>query len=244
MIHEKALQKAVYVEQGKNLFDKNAVTHGYLKNNGEFATHTNWSTSDFISVVEGQTYTYKGLTNVGNEPYSAYYNKQKQFIENFKQQSGTNSIAIPANVYYVRFSVNNLDLNTFQLERGNASSAYECYKDKQLLDAEGQEIFNITDFIKTIVNENGTAIKFPDGTMICTKKISFSQVACTTALGSLFSSEALDLGNFAEAFVETPTVNINKKGSYVGIIVNEGSSTNTSIGTVTFAKFSSRKCKF
>ena len=49
--------------------------------------------------------------------------------------------------------------------------------------------------IETITNSNGTAIKFADGTMICTKSMSFQNVAITQKVGELYQSSALNLGN-------------------------------------------------
>lgn len=72
-------------------------------------------------------------------------------------------------------------------------------------------------------NINGTAIKYPDGTMICTKKVDLGGIAVTTAVGSLYSSSDLELGDFAESFIELPTCNITIRS-------------NDSLGFLGFAK--------
>ena len=49
--------------------------------------------------------------------------------------------------------------------------------------------------IETITNSNGTAIKFTDGTMICTKVKSFQGVAAK-ALGNIYATDDLDMRKF------------------------------------------------
>lgn len=46
--------------------------------------------------------------------------------------------------------------------------------------------------IKTVSNSNGTATKFPDGTMICTKFVSFQGIAAK-ALGNIYATDDLDM---------------------------------------------------
>lgn len=54
-------------------------------------------------------------------------------------------------------------------------------------------------------NENGAYTKWPDGTMICTKKVSFIG-AVTSSTGSLYRSAALDMGDWPVPFISTPAV--------------------------------------
>lgn len=55
------------------------------------------------------------------------------------------------------------------------------------------------------LNENGTYIKYPNGTMICTKKIS-GNVDITKPWGILFESNAIGCGKYANEFIETPII--------------------------------------
>ena len=71
---------------------------------------------------------------------------------------------------------------------------------------------NYEEFIKkendiiTIKNNNGTALLFPDGTMICSKTVNFQNININTAVGPLYQSSQLNLGNWAHEFIEKPTV--------------------------------------
>lgn len=52
-------------------------------------------------------------------------------------------------------------------------------------------------------NNNGEYVKFPDGTMICTKTVSGTN-AITTPFGSWYESAEIDLGAWPQTFAEIP----------------------------------------
>ncbi len=87
--------------------------------------------------------------------------------------------------------------------------------------------------IKNIKNSNGTAIKFADGTMICTKKIIVPNgTEVKKSWGSLFISEAIDLGDFAVSFIETPNLSVYFSSVYSGNIINNSAVTKQNAGKV------------
>ena len=56
-------------------------------------------------------------------------------------------------------------------------------------------------------NANGSWIKFADGTMICTKKVRFTNVVINTAWGSFYETASrLDFGDYAKEFIGIPNV--------------------------------------
>lgn len=58
-------------------------------------------------------------------------------------------------------------------------------------------------------NENGTYIKFDDGTLVCWGNRTFNNVACTVAWGSLYESTTeVDLGTYPYAFYSRPRVSV------------------------------------
>ena len=71
--------------------------------------------------------------------------------------------------------------------------------------------------IERIENSNGTAIKFADGTMICTKSVTFSNFAVNTVDGNVFRSDELELGDFAEKFIESPNLSLQNYSSVAGM---------------------------
>ena len=56
-------------------------------------------------------------------------------------------------------------------------------------------------------NANGSWIKFADGTMICTKKVRFTNVVINTVWGSVYETASrLDFGDYAQEFIGIPNV--------------------------------------
>ena len=59
-------------------------------------------------------------------------------------------------------------------------------------------------------NANGSWIKFADGTMICTKKVTFTNVVINEAWGAVYSTTSkINFGDYAQAFIEIPSVSID-----------------------------------
>lgn len=87
--------------------------------------------------------------------------------------------------------------------------------------------------IETITNENGTAIKFPDGTMICTMERSFYGT-CTNTFGVLYETEQFDFGDFPIPFISEPTLSVlDFTGGFVGAIRDRSKN---HIGKANFAR--------
>ena len=59
----------------------------------------------------------------------------------------------------------------------------------------------INSIVESGSNENGSWIKWADGTMICHKRQAFNNVAITTAWGTLYESAKLELGDLPQPFV-------------------------------------------
>lgn len=69
--------------------------------------------------------------------------------------------------------------------------------------------------ITKVMPDSGSGyIRFPDGTQICWKSMSFSNVAITRAWGSLYeTTDPLNFGNWPIAFIEVPAVSIVPTGT-------------------------------
>ena len=111
------------------LFDKNKRTSSYfIKQDGSETRFSGWSITDYIPVKPNEKCTYNGLTDTGAFPYSAYYDKNKNFISSFKQQTGRNVLTIPENAYFIRFSLQEPplvdDISTFLFEYGETEGTY------------------------------------------------------------------------------------------------------------------------
>lgn len=81
--------------------------------------------------------------------------------------------------------------------------------------------------IGTVTNNNGAAIKYPDGTMICYRSVSIT-ATITKAWGSWYeTADKVNFGDFAVAFQGTPVVTIQPVGAACWVeALNSTSATN------------------
>lgn len=91
---------------------------------------------------------------------------------------------------------------------------------KNLVDGDSVKIYetgsNIyLEALESGSNENGSWVKFADGTMICYKDHDFGNQSFSSAWGSLYETNALSLGDFPVPFVGNyPGVQIMARGPY------------------------------
>src|SRR5699024_6074664 len=113
-----------------NLFDKRKVKSGYIRpENGSVGLTPINSYSDYIKVRPNTTY-YINQSQFSNSAGFAFYDKDKNYIagELLKNQ---NVIVTPdcTKDIYIRVTIKNDDIDTFQLEKGNTATEYEPYKE-------------------------------------------------------------------------------------------------------------------
>ena len=116
---------------GKNLFDKDAISTGYLNADSTLSSDQAYKTSDFIAVKPNTAY-YKTYTA---SPRTKYYNSARQPLNTTTYQDipiggAAGTFTTPADAAYVRFSlpVAGVNLDTTQLEKGSTATAYEPYQ--------------------------------------------------------------------------------------------------------------------
>ena len=87
-------------------------------------------------------------------------------------------------------------------------------------------------------NDNGSWIKYSDGTMICRKTTDEINMNITTAWSSLYEGN-VSLGNFPAEFIETPTISVIPFGS--GMLIEQGgiNASKTSWGNATCVRSNS-----
>lgn len=78
-------------------------------------------------------------------------------------------------------------------------------------------------------NDNGSYIKYSDGTMICRNKKTFN-IAANIAYGALFRMEGIDFPNFPVAFKDVPDISCFCIGINTAILANWNASTKEKIG--------------
>lgn len=110
--------------------------------------------------------------------------------------------------------------NEMQIEEGTSMTSYKNYAGV---------------IVESGSNDNGSWIKFSDGTMICYKSTGEISMNITTPWGSLYEGN-VSLGNFPAEFIETPKISVTPFGS--GMLIEQGGidASETSWGIVTGAR--------
>lgn len=78
-------------------------------------------------------------------------------------------------------------------------------------------------------NENGSWVKWANGTMICSKKIKFV-ATCNNSWGSMYESEEINFGDMPQVFIDIPDILSGNLGR-TGILEGIQGTTNFKFGT-------------
>lgn len=120
-----------------------------------------------------------------------------------------------------------VSLVTSPLPRKNKVTSTDMNEIKEVVNANSLE---------TGTNENGTYVKFDNGVLICTKLVQLTGVAITTAIGSMYRTGELSLGDFAETFISVPNISIDiaklSGDVYIGMIGSHFNISETSAGAI------------
>lgn len=196
---------------GKNLFDKdNCISGSYLSNLGQLLGSSTFNITEYIPVIPNAEYTISGITSSGSNPSYCFYDKGKNFIsgETHKGYLGEKTITIPSNCYYFRDSINNVDIDTYQFEKGQATP-YEEYKSNSLtIDLQGNELCSLPNGTKDEVNiTNGEALLIKRvGKVVLDGSESWSAYTNTDSQGNTYGFnttlqntplQVINLSNFA-----------------------------------------------
>lgn len=104
-------------------------------------------------------------------------------------------------------------------ENGNPIEVSGTINNASMLPISANDSTDTKTYIDNVVtsgsNANGNWIKYADGTMICTKKVSFEVAQSDwVAWGSLYESPSKSLGKFSQAFVgNIPVINVTNVGN-------------------------------
>ncbi len=194
----------VWIQKGKNLFNKKKALIGYelVSNEAGIQANAEWYVSDFISVTPGVTYFLSGKTSGTN---NIFYDVDKNKIDGIGATTG--ALLVPDGIKYMRFNGKLSEIDTVQLEQGTTATSYEPYVDKKIFvknDNGVYEEFYKSDIVESGSNENGKWIKYADGRMECYGR--FGVEMSITSEFSLFGGTGhyyiLPTRNFPQAFTQ------------------------------------------
>ena len=109
---------------GKNHFNKENTSSGFLDVVGNVNANTNYCYSDYIEIIPNIDYTISGMTAGG--AYTCFYDGNKTFVESVSNQR-TYPYTFNKNAHFVRISLRVSDINICQLETGSSVTSYEPY---------------------------------------------------------------------------------------------------------------------
>lgn len=180
-----------------NLFDGKLLTDKSRNaNTGVVGTFAGYSTTENILKVKGGKSIVISINGVKQTARIFSFDKDGKFISS--SSNGGQAVALSEDTCYFSFNINStLLIGDIMVNYGTEPMEYEKYVNAI---AEIEEKMDII----TITNDNGTAIKFPDGTMICTIRKTVTDQEISTALGSLF--QGTRTWTFPQEFVAIPNV--------------------------------------
>ena len=168
--------------------------------------------------------TYTMSNNSGRYPYIMLYNGDTKVVESEYVNNGVKTFTIE----------NETTINNIHLYFGRSTPPTSVKPQVE----EGTRKSNFTSWAGYIVesgsNDNGSYIKYSDGTMICTKKISGS-VSISTSWSSLYVGE-VDLGSSSQSFTSVPVVNYSMIGEYVFLGGTSTKPTVSNLGTISLIR--------
>lgn len=121
-------QKADFIVQTKNIFDKSTVTPNfYMSNTGVLTASTDFSVSDFIPVVQGDTYI--GSRNVGTPiRFTTYFDSNNSVVSGGSNSSLTQfTVPTGTGIAFVKITVYNVAIDDTMLRKSTDPAGYVPY---------------------------------------------------------------------------------------------------------------------
>ncbi|MBO1515703.1 hypothetical protein I7822_29390, partial [Metabacillus sp. BG109] len=198
----------VSVVKTKNLFNKTTVTSGkYVSTtNGTLGDNTVLSASDYIPISPSTSYTQSHSDSASN---FAFYDSSKVFISG---ATDTKTFSTPSNAAYVRVTIRNVNLDSYQLEVGTESTGYVPYEVNQVtgLTVEKDNVIGLE------------SLKVPRNTVIVSKYGGFNSIVEAVASITDDSQSKPYTINVYPGIYDNETIQL--RGRFIGIkAVQKGS---------------------
>ena len=138
---------------GKNLFDKDNITYGYIAGNGNLINDSSQrnALSDYIEIEPNTNYIFSANT-IMNGLNVAFFDNQKQFTTRQMGQGASSNLFNSGNNSYMRLWCNFdgtnattpsvIESKEVQLEKGSTSTEYKPYTEQNYKINLGKNLFN------------------------------------------------------------------------------------------------------
>lgn len=121
-----ANRKKVWLQKGKNKFNPNDKTKGYLNTNGNFTSATDWTCSGFIE-INSDKYILSANTTATRVIWCEYDSSMNIIGTRHEVVYGNPIAIVSTNTKYIKVCFNDGTATDIQLEQGTTATIYEAY---------------------------------------------------------------------------------------------------------------------
>lgn len=150
----------VIEQSGKNLLNTDTLfTERFVQQiDGELKFYAGVSATDYIPVVEGETYFFSGMKTLNSGNLGAMYDRDKNFVKGLSHDSEVRPLVVPSGVAYIRLSLWHdyfEDIKKAQLEKGTTATEYEPYHSNTITIPLNEPLRGIGDIKDEVVCKDG-----------------------------------------------------------------------------------------
>ena len=121
----------VWFRKGKNKFNTNDKTNGYLNINGSFTSATDWTCSGFIE-INSNKYILSANTTARRVIWCEYDGSMNIIGTRHEVAYGNPIAIVSVNTKYIRVCFNDGTATDIQLEQGTTATTYEPYVEDKI----------------------------------------------------------------------------------------------------------------
>lgn len=214
---EPTTNEKVWIQKGKNIYNPNTMplsTGLWGNSNTQKIVSNSGGKFVIVPIQGGNTIT---ISKEGNAIYyattSTYPAEGASLLDNWTGSETINKVTITTNQNANYLFLGLYSTTKLMVEYNSTATEYEAYVEKAIHTKNDngvyEEFYNENDYkIETVTTGTGTAIKFPDGTMICSGTVSTGTIeqSAWSEWGSLKSIDKSLSINFPVPFISAPSI--------------------------------------
>lgn len=138
-------RRKVWFRKGKNKFNPNDKTNGYLNIDGNFTSATDWTCSGFIE-INSNKYILSANTTARRVIWCEYDGSMNIIGTRHEVAYGNPIAIVSVNTKYIRVCFNDGTATDIQLEQGTTATTYEPYVEDKIYIKNNNDVYE--EFIK------------------------------------------------------------------------------------------------